>query len=184
MGRTIWQIGLDISTLLGGLAALVFFYDRFGHLLTLPKVKQGLASSARRKALLSFWATVAILIGCGIISSIGFLKSPFYQLITGLMIELAGLFFVKISREMRGISIRKLNALNFLIHLSFSVSFAGLVHPFSILLSGFGSTDNDYALLARLSPLTAYVGAAICTALGIGYCFLAFRPAQREKSWS
>jgi uncharacterized membrane protein YsdA (DUF1294 family) len=54
MGATIWHLTLEISTLLGGLAALVFFYDRFRHL-------------EKRKALRFIAATAAILVTCGVL---------------------------------------------------------------------------------------------------------------------
>jgi hypothetical protein len=169
------------------LAALVFFYDRFGHLLTRPRTNQSLASSAKRKTLLSIWATAVILIGCGIIASIGFWKGPILQLITSAMIGFVSLVVLAGARGMRALTIRKMNESNFLVHFGFSVSFAGTVSSFSVVYSGFLSDkimDNLNGSLARISPLTAHTEAAICIALGICYCFLAFRPARRERAWN
>jgi hypothetical protein len=67
----LWRTILEISTLLGGLAALVFFYDRFRHRLEVGS-KDAPNLKDQNKKLLSAGATALAIGSCGLTGFLGF----------------------------------------------------------------------------------------------------------------
>lgn len=178
MSGTFWTVILEVSTLLGGLAALVFFFDRFRHHLRGRSGNTMLPNSSVPRWLLPTSAAALCLMGCSSLALVGFKFGMIaYTGVTlGLMFVTLLLYASLAKLGFQRLSEVVWNAL----FSTYIAAFNALIVAF-ILNSILRGRDDGWSSYAG-SPLSIF-SAVLCVAQGIYFCYGCFRWNWLRDSW-